>query len=56
MHYDIRADEIRVTGEFPLKQTDLGLRPFSAAGGALKVRDAMTVRLNLLARVKARGS
>lgn len=50
MHYDIRADEIRVTGEFPLKQTDLGLRPFSAAGGALKVRDGMTVRLSLLAR------
>ncbi|HEX5460226.1 MAG TPA: YceI family protein [Steroidobacteraceae bacterium] len=50
IHYDIRADEIVVTGEFPLKQTDLGLTPFSAAGGALKVADAMTVRLSLVAR------
>jgi len=50
IHYDIRADEIVVSGEFPLKQSDLGLTPFSAAGGALKVRDAMTVRLRLIAR------
>ena len=50
IHYDIRADEIVIAGEFPLKQTDLGLTPFSLAGGALKVRDAMTVRLRLLAR------
>lgn len=55
MHYDIGADEIRVTGEFPLKQTELGLTPFSAAGGALKVRDGMTVRLSLLARRGPRG-
>lgn len=55
MHYEIGADEIRVTGEFPLKQTDLGLTPFSAAGGALKVRDGMTVRLSLLARRRPRG-
>lgn len=50
MHYELRSDEVVVTGEFPLKLTDLGLTPFSAAGGALKVRDGMTVRLRLLAR------
>jgi len=50
IHYDVRADQIVVTGEFPLKQTDLGLTPFSAAGGALKVRDDMDVRLSLIAR------
>lgn len=50
LHYDIRPDEIRVSAEFPLTQTQLGLTPFSAAGGALKVRDGMTVRLSLLAR------
>ena len=55
MHYDIGADAIRVSGEFPLKQTELGLTPFSAAGGALKVRDGMTVRLSLLARRAPHG-
>jgi hypothetical protein len=54
MHYDMRSDEVAVSGTFPLKLTDLGLVPFSAAGGALKVRDAMTVRLSLVAR-RARG-
>ncbi|MGH8326427.1 MAG: YceI family protein, partial [Steroidobacteraceae bacterium] len=48
MHYDIRADAVVATGEFPLKLTDLGLAPFSAAGGALKVKDEMTVRLSLI--------
>ncbi len=50
MHYRIRGDEIVATGEFPLRQTDLGLVPFSALGGALSVRDGMTVRLRLTAR------
>lgn len=50
IHYDLRADEMVITGEFPLKQTDLGLTPYSLAGGALKVRDGMTVRLSLIAR------
>lgn len=50
VRYDIEGDEIRVTGRFPLKQTDLGLTPFSALGGALKVRDGMEVRLELVAK------
>lgn len=53
IHYDITADEIVVSGEFPLKQSALGLTTFSAAGGALKVRDAMTVRVRLIARPAA---
>lgn len=55
IHYDITADEIVVSGTFPLKQSDLGLTPFSAAGGALKVRDAMTVRVRFIARPAHRG-
>ncbi len=50
IHYDLRADEMVVTGEFPLKQTDLGLTPISLAAGALKVRDSMRVRLSVIAR------
>ncbi len=50
VHYDVQPAEIVVTGEFPLEQTALGLTPFSTLGGALKVKDAMTVRFRLVAR------
>jgi hypothetical protein len=36
-------------GEFELRQTALGLTPFSVAMGALKVRDELTVRYVLVA-------
>ena len=49
MHYRIQAGRIVATGEFPLKQTDLGLTPFNAVGGALRVRDGMEVRLRVVA-------
>ena len=38
------------TGEFALKQSDLGLRPFSVAMGTLVVLDEMKVRFKLTAR------
>jgi hypothetical protein len=41
---------LTASGEFPLKQTDLGLKPFSAAMGALLVVDKMRVRFNVTAR------
>jgi hypothetical protein len=50
LRYEIQGDEIVVTGGFPLKQTDLGLTPFSALGGGLQVRDGMKIRLRLVAR------
>ncbi len=53
MHYQVRADEIVATGQFPLAQTDLGLTPFSAADGALRVRNSIEIRLRLVARRRA---
>ena len=50
LHYVFTGSEITVSGEFPLKQTDLGLTPFSALGGGLTVRDGMNIRLTLIAR------
>jgi hypothetical protein len=50
MRYQIRGDEITVSGEFPLRQTELGLTPFTALGGGLRVRDGMKVWLRLMAR------
>jgi hypothetical protein len=50
LHYEIRNEEIVASGGFSLKQTDLGLTPFSALGGGLTVRDGMSIRLRLVAR------
>ncbi len=38
------------SGEFPLKQSELGLKPFTAAMGALAVVDEMKVRFEVVAR------
>jgi hypothetical protein len=46
-----RADgAITASGEFPLRQSYLGLEPFSAALGALVVLDDMRVKFDLTAR------
>jgi len=37
-------------GEFPLKQSELGLKPFSVAMGTLVVLDDMRVRFEIIAR------
>ncbi len=41
---------ILATGEFPLKQSELGLKPFTVAMGALVVVDEMRVRFDVVAR------
>jgi polyisoprenoid-binding protein YceI len=49
VRYEPQGDEVVVSGEFPLKQTDLGLTPFSALLGALQVVDEMRVRFRIVA-------
>lgn len=49
VRYEQHADEIVVSGELPLKQSDLGLTPFSALLGALQVVDEMKVRFRIVA-------
>jgi hypothetical protein len=49
VHFEQHADEIEVSGIFPLKQTDLGLVPFSALLGALQVVDEMKIRFHIVA-------
>lgn len=53
--YEIRGDELRVRGELPLRQTDLGLTPFSLFGGALRVLDEIQVRFDIVARATDTG-
>jgi polyisoprenoid-binding protein YceI len=47
--YEQHVNEIVVSGEFPLKQSELGLTPFSALLGALQVVDEMQVRFRIVA-------
>ena len=53
VHFEQQGDAIVLTGEFPLKQTDLGLTPFTALLGALQVVDEMKVRFRVVARAAA---
>jgi polyisoprenoid-binding protein YceI len=37
----VAADSLRAKGEFSLKQTDFGIKPFSAAGGTIKLKNEL---------------
>lgn len=50
VRYELRGNELVVSGEMPLKQSDLGLTPFSALLGALQVQDEMRVSFRVVAR------
>jgi polyisoprenoid-binding protein YceI len=41
--------QLHVRGEFDFKQTDFGIKPFSAALGALQVQDAVKIKFDLVA-------
>ena len=45
-----RADQLTVTASFRVRQSDFGITPFSALGGGLEVRDAIDIRIRLVAR------
>lgn len=50
--YTLNASELLAQGEFPLKQTDLGLAPFTALLGALAVQDEMQLQFRIVARAR----
>jgi polyisoprenoid-binding protein YceI len=52
VRYEIRGNEVHAQGQLALKQTDLGLTPFSLLGGALRVEDEMTVKFSVVARAE----
>jgi polyisoprenoid-binding protein YceI len=49
VHYERSAAGLTVTGETVVKQSDLGLKPFSAMLGALQVQDEMHVSFRIVA-------
>ena len=50
LRYELTGDTLTVTGEMPLRQSELGLTPFTALMGALAVADEMQVRFRIVAR------
>jgi polyisoprenoid-binding protein YceI len=50
--YTLKSNELLAEGELPLKQSDLGLTPFTALLGALQVQDEMQLQFRLVARAE----
>jgi polyisoprenoid-binding protein YceI len=46
----ITTQQIRATGKYTLKQTDYGIKPYSAAGGTVKVKDEVVVNFSIVAK------
>ena len=51
--YELTGNELTAQGQLALKQSDLGLTPFSALGGVLRVQDEIQVKFRLRARPTA---
>lgn len=50
VHYGLAGDTLTVSGELRLRQSELGLTPFTALLGALAVEDEMRVNFRIVAR------
>jgi polyisoprenoid-binding protein YceI len=47
----VTPQDLRATGKYTLKQTDYGIKPYSAAGGTIKVKNEIVVNFNIVAKV-----
>jgi polyisoprenoid-binding protein YceI len=43
---------LRISGEFSLRQSDYGIKPVSFAGGALRLKDELKFKFELVARMQ----
>lgn len=46
----ISPERLQARGKYVLKQADFGIRPYSAAGGTVRVRNEVTVNFEIVAR------
>jgi polyisoprenoid-binding protein YceI len=46
----ITAQQIRAIGKYTLKQTDYGIKPYSAAGGTIKVKNEVVLNFDIVAK------
>jgi polyisoprenoid-binding protein YceI len=47
----ITAQQLKAAGKYTLKQTDYGIKPYSAGGGTIKVKNEVVVNFNIVAKV-----
>jgi len=46
----VTPEQLRVSGDITIKQTDFGIKPYSTAGGTVKVRNELKIRFSVLAK------
>jgi polyisoprenoid-binding protein YceI len=46
----VTPQQIRAGGKYALKQSDFGIKPFSAAGGTIKVKDEIVLNFDIVAK------
>lgn len=46
----VTPQQLRGAGKYTLKQTDFGIKPYSAAGGAIKVKDEVVLNFDIVAK------
>ena len=46
----VSGDRLRAKGDFSLKQSDFGIKPFSAAGGTIKLKNELKFSFDIVAR------
>jgi polyisoprenoid-binding protein YceI len=49
----VKGDIVRAAGEFSLRQSDYEIRPVSAAGGTVKLKDELKLSFDIFARKQA---
>lgn len=47
------GDMLRMSGEFSLRQSDYGIKPYTVAGGVLRLKDEVKFNFDLVARRQA---
>jgi len=52
----VEGDELRAQGGFQLRLTDFDIRPFSIAGGLLKLKDEVQLSFDILAQTSGAGA
>ena len=51
VHVEVQGESLSARGEMTLKQTDLGITPFTAAMGALAIKDELRIKFDIHAAV-----
>jgi hypothetical protein len=54
MHVQRESGAVAARGSLELSQSQLGLTPFSVAGGAIQVADTLEIRFELIATTEPR--